>query len=303
MISLPHYTITDEIHSGVDTVIYRGCRDLDQATVSIKLFKSEYPSSRQIAKLRHEYAITKDLDLSGVARAYGLERVGNSLALVTENLDEQPLNEVLQRQALGLRAALQIADAIADAVESIHRCNVIHKDIKPHNIVVHMETYRVKLIDFGSATRLSQETQRASSPELLEGTLAYMSPEQTGRMNRTLDHRTDLYSLGVTLYEMLTGVLPFQATDPMELVHSHIARKPTPPHQLSAGVPEAVSAIVMKLLAKAAEDRYQSASGLRADLREFLVQLSQGVGGLRSGCRPLRRRDIALGRGGLGAGV
>jgi predicted ATPase/signal transduction histidine kinase/tRNA A-37 threonylcarbamoyl transferase component Bud32 len=274
MLSLSHYTITGEIHSGVDTVIYRGYRNLDRASVALKLVRSEYPSSRQIAKLRHEYAITKDLELAGIVRAYGLERVGNNLALVTENLEARPLNEVLRTEALPLRTALQIADSITDAIESIHRRDIIHKDIKPHNILVHMETCCVKLIDFGIATRLSQEMQRASSPELLEGTLAYMSPEQTGRMNRTLDHRTDLYSLGVTLYEMLTGALPFQATDPLELVHSHIARQPTPPQKLSASIPEAVSSIVMKLLAKAAEDRYQSASGLKADLRECLVQLA-----------------------------
>jgi predicted ATPase/signal transduction histidine kinase len=288
MLSLPHYTITGEIHSGVDTVIYRGYRDRDRAPVAIKLFKSEYPSSRQIAKLRHEYAITRDLDLAGVVRAYDLARVGNNLALVTENLEERPLNDILRTHALNLKTSLQIAESIADAMESIHRRNVIHKDVKPHNILVNTETCRVKLIDFGIATRLSQETQRASSPEQLEGTLAYMSPEQTGRMNRTLDHRTDLYALGVTLYEMLTGVLPFQATDPLELVHNHIARQPTPPQKLSPGVPEVVSSMVMKLLSKAAEDRYQSASGLKADLRECLVQLA-ATGHITS--FPLGRHD------------
>jgi predicted ATPase/signal transduction histidine kinase/tRNA A-37 threonylcarbamoyl transferase component Bud32 len=274
VISLPDYTLTDEIHSGVDTVVYRGYRNADRASVAIKLFKSEYPSARQIAKLRHEFAITKDLDLVGVVKAYGLERVGSSLALVTENLEARPLHDVLRTETLDLQTFLQIADSIVNAVESIHLRHVIHKDIKPHNILVDVETRQAKLIDFGIATRLSQETQRAKSPDLLEGTLAYMSPEQTGRMNRITDHRTDLYSLGVTLYEMLTGVLPFRATEPLELVHSHIARKPTPPHELSPAIPEAVSNIVVKLLSKAAEDRYQSAYGLKADLRECAVQLS-----------------------------
>ncbi|WP_437730421.1 trifunctional serine/threonine-protein kinase/ATP-binding protein/sensor histidine kinase [Sorangium sp. So ce1335] len=273
MISLPHYTITGEIQSGVETVIYRGYRNADRASVAIKLFRSEYPTSRQIAKLRHDYEITRDLDLSSVVKAYGLERVGTSLALVTESVEEQPLSDILRTQSLGLKASLQIADSIADAMDAIHRRNIIHKDIKPHNVLVRMDTRQVKLIDFGIATRLSQEIQRARSPDALEGTLPYMSPEQTGRMNRALDHRTDLYSLGVTLYEMLTGALPFRATDPLELLHSHLARQPAPPHALSPGVPEAVSNIVMKLLSKAAEDRYQSAHGLRADLRECLDQL------------------------------
>ncbi|WP_437676984.1 trifunctional serine/threonine-protein kinase/ATP-binding protein/sensor histidine kinase [Sorangium sp. So ce131] len=273
MNSLPHYTTTGEIHSGAETVIYRGYRNVDRASVAIKLFRSEYPTSRQIAKLRHEYAITKDLDVSGVVRAYGLERVGAGLALVTENIDAHPLSDILQTQALSLKTSLRIADSIADAMDAIHRRHIIHKDIKPHNILVHPETLQVKLIDFGIATRLSQEIQQARSPDSLEGTLPYMSPEQTGRMNRALDHRTDLYSLGVTLYEMLTGVLPFRATDPLELLHSHIAREPTPPHERRPEVPEVVSDIVMKLLSKAAEDRYQSAHGLRADLRECLEQL------------------------------
>ncbi|AUX38985.1 uncharacterized protein SOCE26_003670 [Sorangium cellulosum] len=273
MNSLPHYTTTGEIHSGAETVTYRGYRNVDRTSVAIKLFRSEYPTSRQIAKLRHEYAITKDLDLAGVVRAYGLERVGAGLALVTENIEAQPLSDILEAQAPSLKTTLRIADSIADAMDAIHRRHIIHKDIKPHNILVHPDTLQVKLIDFGIATRLSQELQQAGIPDSLEGTLAYMSPEQTGRMNRALDHRTDLYSLGVTLYEMLTGVLPFRATDPLELLHSHIAREPTPPHERCPEVPEAVSDIVMKLLSKAAEDRYQSAHGLRADLRECLEQL------------------------------
>ncbi|XXX78479.1 protein kinase [Sorangium sp. So ce134] len=273
MSGLPQYTATDEIHSSAEAVIYRGYRNVDRASVAIKLFRSATPTSRQIARLRHEYAITRDLDLSGVVKAYGLERVGGSLALVTESIEEQPLSDLLRARSLSLITSLQIADSIADALDAIHRRHIIHKDIQPQNILVHADTLQVKLIDFGIATRLSQEVQRAASPDALEGTLAYMSPEQTGRMNRALDHRTDLYSLGVTLYEMLTGELPFAAAEPLELLQSHIARQPTPPHERSPGVPEAVSSLVMKLLSKAAEDRYQSAHGLRADLRECLVNV------------------------------
>ncbi|KYF54092.1 hypothetical protein BE08_44670 [Sorangium cellulosum] len=177
MMSLPHYTITGEIQSGVETVIYRGYRNVDRASVAIKLFKSESPTSRQIAKLRHDYEITRDLDLSSVVRAYGLERVGASLALVMESVEEQPLSDILRAQPLDLETSLQIADSIADAMGAIHQRHIIHKDINPHNVLVRMDTRQVKLIDFGIATRLSQEIQRAASPDALEGTLACMLNE------------------------------------------------------------------------------------------------------------------------------
>src|SRR5207247_1437217 len=144
------------------------------------------------------------------------------------------------------------------------------KDLKPSNIVVARESGRVLLTGFGIASRLVRERQPLEPPEFIAGTLSYMAPEQTGRMNRSIDSRSDLYALGVTLYEMLTGNLPFTASDPMELVHAHIARQPTPPHERLKSVPRPVSAIVMKLLAKTAEDRYQTAAGAGSDLQRCL---------------------------------
>ncbi|MDC0680417.1 protein kinase domain-containing protein [Sorangium atrum] len=268
------YTLTGVIHESTATTVYRGVRESDRSPVAIKRLKSERPLPVEIAKLKYEYAIARDLALPGVVRVYGIEKVGSSLALIMEDAGERPLNEIIGASKLKLEDALRIAISIADVLESIHRRGVTHMDVKPHNILVDAETLQAKLTDFGSATRLSQEAHKASRFASFEGTLAYMSPEQSGRLNVVIDRRTDLYSLGVTLYEMVTGVLPFRTTDLMDLVHSHIARTPPAPHTVSPAVPSAVSDIVMKLLAKSPDDRYQSAHGLKVDLEECSSQLS-----------------------------
>ncbi|MDI3285478.1 AAA family ATPase [Polyangium sp. 15x6] len=270
--SLPSYVLSDILHETDTTIIHRGHRIADHAPVAVKLLKHEHPTPRDIAKLRHEYAILKSLHIPGILTAYGLERLSNGLALVMEDRGGEPLDTILEEKRLDVGTALHIASAVAGILDSLHRAHVIHKDTKPSNILYNPRTREVMLIDFGIAARVSQETQRPASSELIEGTHAYMSPEQTGRMNRQIDHRTDFYSLGVTLYEMLTGVRPFRSTDAMELLHSHIARQATPPHELAPEIPKAVSDITMKLLAKAAEDRYQQAYGLKADLDECLRQ-------------------------------
>ena len=275
MTDVQRYTIAEVIYEGADSIIYRGRRTADDARVALKILKREYLSPKEIAQLRHEYTIIKDLAIENIVKAYGVEPHGNSFALVMEDPGGRALNEILQAQRLDLKTALQIGASLADTLAQLHGHHVVHKDVKPHNVLVDMATLKVKLTDFGIATRLSQELQRVKSPDLLEGTLAYMSPEQTGRMNRFIDYRTDLYSLGVTLYEMLTGVLPFDSRDPMEIVHSHIARIPPPPREVAPSVPTIVSDIVVRLLAKAAEDRYQSAHGLKVDLEACLEALRQ----------------------------
>lgn len=275
MISIPGYVLEQKIYESLDTLLYQGHRSADQAPVMAKLIKSEYPSPRELGRLWHEYVILQQIQAPGVARAYALERVGNGLALITENVNGQSLSRVMQARRLDLRTVLQIACSLCETLESLHRQHIIHKDIKPHNILFDQGTGKTYLIDFGISTRLSQEFQKILNPGALEGSLAYMSPEQTGRMNRPIDHRTDFYSLGATLYEMLTGELPFHTIDPMLLVHSHIARKPTPPNLRAAELPQVVSDIVMKLLAKSAEERYQSAHGLKMDLQHCLEQLEK----------------------------
>ena len=290
MLNLPGYLIRSKIHVGTDTLIYSGIRNSDGAQVVVKVFKSELPRSRDLARLRHEYAILRNLDLPGVVKAQGIEKIGHGLGLVLEAIDGQSLERALRVQRLELKKALLITIELAKILDQLHAAGVIHKDLKPQNIVVRLDPLTVHLIDFGIAIRLTQETQQAATPGALEGTLTHMSPEQTGRMNRVIDARSDFYSLGVTLYEMLTGVLPFNAADSLELIHSHIAVSPRRPHEVDPAIPKVVSDIAMRLLAKAAEDRYQSGYGLAVDLQECLQQLQEKG---RIDDFPLGRKDYS----------
>jgi serine/threonine protein kinase len=290
VLDVPQYTFREKLHEGAAKVLCRAVRDADGAPVVLKLLTSEHPHPRELAQLRHEFTILRGLDVPGVVKAYALEAYRHTLALVLEDIAGEPLSDRVHGRPLDLGDALRIARSLAGILEGIHARGVIHKDVKPQNILIDNATQSVHLVDFGIATRLSQEAQIAGRSDSFEGTLAYLSPEQTGRMNRVVDYRTDFYSLGVTLYEMLTGNLPFESNDLIELVHSHIARVPTPPHERNPRVPAAVSAIVMKLLAKTAEDRYQQARGLAADLDECLAQLNDKK---TVAPFPLGRRDIS----------
>ncbi|MDO9352660.1 MAG: AAA family ATPase, partial [Solirubrobacteraceae bacterium] len=200
--------------------------------------------------------------------AYALLDDGASLVLVHEDIGGASLDTLLAGEPCGLAHFFRIALALVEALEVVHAQRIVHRDIKPHNIIVNAETGQVQLIDFGLASQIVRERAEMRPPEQLEGTLSYLAPEQTGRMNRAVDYRADFYALGVTLYELLTGRLPFVARDALELLHCHLARMPRPPQELAPSCPAPLGAIVMKLLAKLAEDRYQSAAGLRADLAE-----------------------------------
>ena len=175
-----------------------------------------------------------------------------------------------------IRERLTVAIRLAETVAAVHAANIIHKDVSSHNVVYEADTGRCTLIDFGIATRLRSEERQFQAAAALEGTLAYIAPEQTGRMNRSLDYRADLYSLGITLYELFTGSLPHETADPLEMVHFHIAGKAVPPCDRDPRVPEAVSDVVLKLLQKEPEYRYQSAIGLAADLQRCLAELNSG---------------------------
>ncbi|HAA32013.1 MAG TPA: serine/threonine protein kinase, partial [Cyanobacteria bacterium UBA8553] len=273
MVVIPGYQLIEVIHEGVSTIIYRGTRLLDQKPVVIKIPTTDIPTLAEISYIKHEYLIPENLEIEGIVKPLSLETYQNGLALVLEDFGGISLKKLLEKESLDLTSFLNYAIQLTEALGHLHTHHIIHKDIKPKNIIVNHEVGIVKITDFGIATQLSRETQQISNPELLEGTLAYMSPEQTGRMNRAIDYRTDFYSLGVTFYEMLTHTLPFNSNDPLEMVYCHIAQSPVPPHQINREIPPVLSSIVMKLMAKNAEDRYQSAAGLKADLEICLSQL------------------------------
>ncbi|OKH22162.1 serine/threonine protein kinase [Hydrococcus rivularis NIES-593] len=273
MLARSGYQITDKISAGISTDIYRGYDEQTRKPVIIKAINTEYPTFQEIARLRYEYEIVCNLDCQGIVKPYRLEKYRNGLALILEDFGGQSLKQVLASQSISLKERLRIAISIVETLGKLHEIPILHKDINPSNIIINPATGEVKITDFSIASRLSHENPTICHLNLLEGTPAYISPEQTGRMNRSIDYRTDFYSLGVTLYEMLTGKLPFESTDLMELVYCHLAKSPVPPHQLKQEIPEAVSSIVMKLLAKKAEERYQSAAGLKADLETCTYQL------------------------------
>ncbi|MEG4442683.1 AAA family ATPase [Microcoleus sp. AT9_B5] len=270
---LPGYQLIAPLHEGTKTVIYQGRYEGERTPVIIKTLKAEYPTLEEIARIRHEYQILHSLNIPGIIKPIELKPYEHGLALILEDFGGQPLKQYINSQKTNLINFLQIASQLAQILGELHQNHIIHKDIKPQNILIKPETRQIKLIDFSIATSLEKENPTISNPNYIEGTLAYMSPEQTGRMNRSIDYRTDFYSLGVTFYEMLAGQLPFSSNDPMELVHCHIAKQPKSLNQLNPEIPKAVVDIVMKLLAKTAEDRYQSARGLLADLEECLKQL------------------------------
>ncbi|GAX45186.1 ATP-binding region ATPase domain protein [Tolypothrix sp. NIES-4075] len=269
-ITIAGYNLIEVICEGTTTCVYRATREPEQTSVIIKTIKTEYPTIEQLTRLRHEYQILQSLEIEGIVKPLAWMSDRNGLALILSDFGGEPLKNFITAQNLDLSNFLQIGIQLSSTLAQIHQNNIIHKDIKPQNILINAKTGQVEIIDFSISSHLSRENQTISNLNLLEGTLAYMSPEQTGRMNRSIDYRTDFYSLGVTFYEMLTGQLPFQATDFLELVHCHIAKTPATPKEVNSEIPQAVSDIVMKLLAKTAEQRYQSALGLKADLEECL---------------------------------
>ncbi|MEG5065831.1 AAA family ATPase [Microcoleus sp. B3-A4] len=269
------YQINEEVYAGNRTLVYRGLRSSNGQPVAIKLLRNDFPSFNELVHFRNQYVIAKNLDIPGSVKAYSLESYHNHYALVMEDFGGISLCSYLARLAsesnellegLPVSEFLPIAIQIANALDGLYRHRVIHKDLKPANILINPSSKEVKLIDFSIASLLPRETQEIQTPNVLEGTLPYISPEQTGRMNRGIDYRTDFYSLGVTFYELLTGKLPFQTDDPMDLVHCHLAKQPLRASIVNQSVPLVLSEIVSKLMAKNAEDRYQSALGLKYDL-------------------------------------
>ncbi|MBE9059412.1 ATP-binding sensor histidine kinase [cf. Phormidesmis sp. LEGE 11477] len=274
------YTLLAQLYKGARTAVYRAVHNDSQRPVIIKVLSQAYPSFSELTHFRNQYAITQGLSVPGVVQPLSLEPWQNGYALVMEDFDGQSLQQYVAEQPtlqkrLSVIESLAIALQMADILSGLSQHQIVHKDIKPDNILINLSSRQIQLIDFSIATRLPKETQEIQNPNVLEGSLAYLAPEQTGRMNRGIDYRTDFYGLGVTLYELLTGELPFDSADPLELIHCHIAKVPVALHEVNSEIPLMVSQIVLKLLAKNAEDRYQSAVGLKHDLTQCLRALKE----------------------------
>ena len=254
------------LFEGVNSIIYYRDTSEWNTPVIIKVIKNDFPTPTQLIQFNNEYEFTKDLKIEGIRKAYKKDKLEGKPALILEYFSGTTFKKNFFENSWTYKDFLKIAINIAEALGKVHQNHIIHKDINSNNILVDLENHRIKIIDFGISSYIDTRIQDLRSPDALEGTLAYISPEQTGRMNRAVDYRSDLYSLGVAFYEILTTKLPFTASDSIELVHCHLAQKPQPPHQVNPSVPRVLSEIVMKLLEKNAEDRYQSAFGLKTDL-------------------------------------
>ncbi|MEG4517403.1 MULTISPECIES: AAA family ATPase [unclassified Microcoleus] len=296
MIEISGYEILTQIYESINSTVYRGIRQQDNQAVILKFLKEDYPTPSELVRFKQEYEITRNLNLEGVIKAYELKPYQRTLCIILEDFGAVSLKQLMNerrdsgRGLLPLQEFLSIAITTAEILSSIHAANIIHKDINPSNIIFNPEIGQLKIIDFGISTQFTRENPTLKNPNVLEGTLAYISPEQTGRMNRSLDYRTDFYSLGATFYELLTGQLPFETNDALELVHCHIAKVPISPHQINPEIPQALSDIVMKLMAKTAEERYQIGFGIKNDLAECLHQL-QTTGNISDFC--LGDQDIS----------
>ncbi|MFB2894787.1 AAA family ATPase [Aerosakkonemataceae cyanobacterium BLCC-F50] len=280
MISLADISVKEKIYESSNSLIYRGIKNQNNLPVILKVLKQDYPTAIELTRYKQEYEITRSLNITGVIQAYSLLNHQRTLAIILEDFGGESLEHWIKElpekySPMTLREFLHLAIQITEIIGKIHAANVVHKDINPSNIVMNIETGVIKIIDFGISTRFSYTSPAFQNPNILEGTLAYLSPEQTGRMNRFLDYRTDFYSLGVTFYTLLTGKLPFTTKDVLELVHCHIAKQPVSPHLINSRIPPVVANIVMKLIAKSAEDRYQSAWGIKADLETCFYELEK----------------------------
>lgn len=274
-IVIPGYRINQTpYYSGMQTIFFSGTNAENKA-VLIKLLKREHPSPQDIAQFKHEYEAAKLFEnTENILQVYEFHKHENAYAIIMEYVNLPTLAKILEKEnKIKFDDFFTLAIRIAEAVGLIHQHNIIHKDLNPYNILSDFDKKEIKIIDFGLSADLPKERVEIVSPNVLQGTLAYISPEQTGRMNRGIDYRADYYSLGVIFYQMLSGKLPFTTTDPAELVHSHIAIVPNPPHEIDPAIPEMASEIVMKLLSKKAEDRYQNINGLILDLKECQHQL------------------------------
>ncbi|MBM9576412.1 AAA family ATPase, partial [Leptospira sp. 201903070] len=260
------YELKERMNSDSSTEVYKAVRTKDGVPVVVKYIPILDELHPAVVNLRNEFEILNYLASEKMIHAFAMEKIPEGFILVLEFVPGGTLKHFSGKKPVNLKDFFKIAIDLAERLGEIHNKKVIHKDLKPDNIIFNPEGSILRIVDFGISTRLSKEETSWSNPNRLEGSIHYVSPEQTGRMNRSVDYRSDFYSLGITFYELITGKLPFESEDLLELVHFHLAKDPADPRKLRNEIPEALSQIVLKLLSKTAEDRYQTSEGLKADL-------------------------------------
>lgn len=259
------------LHRGENSVIYFDVSKTYPKPSIIKVLVEEYPDENKIAQFYNEYEFLKDMDVKGIRKVYDkIQTTDSRHALVLEYVVGKTLQEAFANKLPSIPHFLEISIQISEILSQLHQRGIIHKDLNINNLIIDESLQNVTLIDFGNSSKIKLKERHLGNPNTLEGTLPYISPEQTGRMNRIIDYRTDLYSLGVTMYRLVTGVLPFVSEEGIALIHAHISKTPKTPHSIRAEIPDMISAIILKLLSKNAEDRYQSAYGLQQDLKKCL---------------------------------
>ncbi|MCE9499957.1 MAG: AAA family ATPase [Leptospira sp.] len=272
------YALLELLAESHRSVVFRAAKKESHSTVILKILKREFSSALDLARVKQETKIVQGLLSPGIIRNLGIVQNENSIALILEDTGGISLKEFLSGKPLRYGEFLPVAISLSETLAAIHSQNIIHRDIKPQNIIVNQSNGTItsaKITDFGISTILNEEIREIYNPKTIEGTLPYISPEQTGRMNLSVDYRTDLYSLGVTFYEILSGKFPFSSDDPLTLIHAHIAKEPVLLHELDKSIPVSISGIVQKLLSKSPEDRYQSAYGLKNELEYVRDQLKE----------------------------
>ncbi len=264
-------TLAELIYTSPNSLIYKTVSKNDSPKAILKVLKESSPERERI-RFYQEFSIAKKINSPYVAKVFDLIKNDSTIGILVEDIDAESVKTWIEKQGLSIADKLTIAIAVCKGLQDIHRVGVIHKDISSSNVLWNPETNTVKIIDFGISSILSKESVSPEVLNKLDGEFFYMSPEQTGRMNRPIDYRTDFYSLGVTLYEMFTDKLPFYSKDPLKLIHAHIAKLPVLPEKINAKIPVVLSKIIMKLLQKTPENRYQTANGIMQDLIEIRRQ-------------------------------
>ncbi|MCP3925364.1 MAG: AAA family ATPase [Desulfobacterales bacterium] len=272
MININGYNVIDSIYNSDIVSIYRAKRESDQKKVILKTLTHDYPNIENVNRLKHEYNVTKAFNNKNVIKSVSIEKNRNSYVAIFNDIGGISLNSYIEKNIIGIETFLKVAILVTEGLGYIHSKDIIHKDINPSNIIFSSIDETINIIDFSMSSSFSKENQKINYSNRFEGTIDYISPEQTGRMNRGIDYRTDYYSLGVTFYKLLTAELPFTAADTVGKIHAHIAKEAINPTELNNTIPQAISDIVLKLMRKNAEDRYQSSYGLIADLKNCLKQ-------------------------------